>query len=99
VTERHHTRFWPSGFSWQGQPVWVATASFDNSLRYLVAHSISPDIDRERDYIKAALDRTGLVADDTQVQLITPFSGANPVGNPFFTDGRAYVIVLRQAAS
>jgi len=98
VQQRHHTRFWLSGFSWQGQPIWVATASFDDSLRYVVAHSINPAIDEERDYIKASLDTTGFVENDKQIQLVPPFLGKNPVGDPFFTDGKAQIIVLRGTA-
>lgn len=95
LKKRHHTRFWPSGFSFNDQMVWVATASFDNGYRY-VTHSIDPNIDAERDYIKHALERTGMVKSVVEFQLVPPYSGKTFIGNSFFTDGKAYAITFAE---
>ncbi len=93
---RHHTRFWLTNFYYGTEPVWVASASFDEGLqRYLIYHKISPDIDTERNYINADLLHSGFVATGTAVQLVPPQMGENFAGDPFFTDGKAYVIFLR----
>lgn len=93
---RHHTRFWKTQFTYGGEPVWVASASFDSGLTsYLLYHSINPAIDTERNYINANLLQSGLVATDTEVQFVPPMMGKNFADEPFFTNGKAYVIVLR----
>ncbi len=94
VRQRHHIRFCLTNFQWDGIPVWVATASFDDGLRYFITHKIHPDIDTERDFIKNELIGTGLVIDEKQIQLVKPLLGQNQSGDQFFTDGEAYIILL-----
>lgn len=96
MRQRHHTRFWLTDYSVNGTSVWVATASFDDGMRYLIAHDIRPDIDTERDFIKDEFINTGLVKTVQEIQLVPPFAGTNQGGDKFFTDGKAYVIVLNQ---
>jgi len=95
VRQRHHVRFWPTKFSVQGIPVWVATASFDDGLRYFITHKIKPEIDVERDLIKSELAATGLTNAIKQVQLVPPMLGKNQSQDLFFTDGKAYIIWLK----
>ena len=95
VRQRHHIRFWPTDFQWDGVSVWVATASFDDGLRYLITHKIHPDIDTERDFIKGELIGTGLVKSEKQIQLVKPLLGRNQAADQFFTDGKAYMLFLR----
>jgi membrane-associated phospholipid phosphatase len=94
IKQRHHTRFWLTNFQWSGVPIWVATASFDDGLRYFITHKIHPDVDTERDFIKNELISTGLVKNEEQIQLIKPLMGKNQSGDKFFTDGKAYIISL-----
>jgi undecaprenyl-diphosphatase len=94
--QRHHTRFWLTNYSVNGTPVWIATASFDSGLRYFITHEIKPDIDTERDFIKGELVNTGLVKNIKEIQLVPPLKGTNQGGDRFFTDGKAYVMVLSQ---
>lgn len=95
VRQRHHIRFWPTEFFWRGAEVWVATASFDDGLRYLIAHKIRPNIDVERDYIKSDLEKTGLIKEAEQIQLVEPLLGKNQSGDQFFTDGKTYLLLLK----
>ncbi len=95
VKERHHTRFWKTNFSFENQPLWIATASFDAGLRYFITHRIAPDIDTERDYIKNDLMQTGMIHEIKEVQLVRPVLGKNQIGDQFFTNGRAYLIILK----
>ncbi len=93
---RHHTRFWKTQFTYGGDPVWVASASFDSGLTsYLLYHTISPAIDTERDYIASDLLKSGLIVSESEVQLVPPMMGENFAGEPFFTNGKAYVIFLK----
>ncbi|MFH0820130.1 MAG: LssY C-terminal domain-containing protein [bacterium] len=93
--QRHHTRFWLTNFSWGETPIWIATASFDDGLRYFITHKIHPDIDTERDFIKDDLLKTGLIKDNQQIQLVKSLLGKNQGSDQFFTDGKAYIIFLK----
>lgn len=95
VRQRHHARFWQTNFSVSGRPVWVGTASFDDGIRYLVTHRIRPDVDTERDFIDQELAATGYVAQRHELQLVPRFLGQNQGSDVFFTDGRAYLMVLK----
>lgn len=95
VRQRHHARFWQTNFTVDGVPVWVGTASFDDGIRYLVTHSITPDVDTERDFIAQELSVTGYIAQQRELQLVPRFLGQNQGNDLFFTDGKAYLMVLR----
>lgn len=97
--ERHHTRYWKSGYEIDGQEVWVATASFDEGVglslvMQLPVHRISPDIDAEREFIMKDLAKTELILEYQKVDLVGETKGVNAAGDSFFTDGRAYIIYL-----
>ncbi|HEX9092751.1 MAG TPA: LssY C-terminal domain-containing protein, partial [Coriobacteriia bacterium] len=97
---RHHTRFWLTGWTADGAPVWVATASFDEGITIskdlgVPTHKIAPDIDAERDYIVGDLASTGLVAESGTVRVSPPLSGTNAQGDSWFTQGTAAVLVGR----
>lgn len=96
MRQRHRARFWLTNYSVNGTPVWVATASFGDGMRYIITHNIRPDIDTERDFIKDELINTGLMESVKEIQLVPPFAGKNQGGDKFFTNGKAYVMVLNQ---
>ncbi len=99
VRERHHARFWRTRFvTPSGDAIYVGTASLDTGVKWGLTHTISPDIDKERDLIYADLRQTQLVKDAQEFQLIDPTFGHNSSGEPFFTDGKAYWIDLKDAA-
>jgi hypothetical protein len=85
-----------------GQPIWLATASFDEGFElahntWLPTHQIAPDIDTERAYIVSSLQAAGDVAQSDTIQLVPAEFGYNFDGDPFFTDGRALLITLPTA--
>ena len=100
IRRRHHTRLWQTLHCIEPscRIVWVATASFDVGMRfterlYLPTHRIDPAVDDERALIAADLVRVGA----TQVSTVTvssPLHGKNAAGDPFWTDGRAVVLVM-----
>ena len=95
VLDRHHLRFWQTKFTFGGQKIWVATASFDEGLKYFVVHHITPNIDQERDFVLKSILPTGLVSNYKEYQLVSPRSGYNQAGDYFYTDGKAYIIILK----
>lgn len=93
LVQRHHTRIWKTDFTVNGQPVWVATASFDQGIGLalktgLPTHHIDPNVDAERSYI---LDSLG-IKDPHMIRVADPQLGQNATGDGFFTDGQAAII-------
>lgn len=97
--QRHHTRYWKTRFTVSGKPLWVATASFDKGVELgskiqIPTHKIDPNIDEEREFIANDLNSTGLVASMQKIDLVGSITGKNAAGDPFYTDGEAYVLLL-----
>jgi hypothetical protein len=99
--QRHHVRFWRWDQLYQGRPGWFGAATFDTKVGFShttgqVTHHIGPDIDAERDRIAGELQKAGLVQsiewkDDFHEKL----AGRNGGGDPWRTDGRLAIVVLR----
>jgi hypothetical protein len=97
--KRHHVRLWR--MTGQGsdprRPLWLGSDSFDKGVgvshyTLRVTHHIDPDLDAERDFLAAALERTGHVAGDFQVSGVGPTElGRNGGGDPYFTDGEVEI--------
>ena len=100
--QRHHARFWLAPLVLaDGQDIWLGTASFDSGLAYsptlkIPTHTISPDIDKERDFIRDELTATGREVSVKTVSFGEPTLGLSGVGAPFFTDGQARVLWLKK---
>ncbi|PJC36467.1 PA-phosphatase [Candidatus Peregrinibacteria bacterium CG_4_9_14_0_2_um_filter_53_11] len=95
VSTRHHTRFWRTmSHTEEGGVIYLGTASFDASIKWGVTHRIDPDIDTEREFLLADLQETGRLKSVRKEQLVAPHLGSNFAGDPFFTDGKTYVIEL-----
>jgi LssY C-terminus len=100
--QRHHVRFWRSDkLDADGRPVWVGAAIFDERVGFShttgqITHHTAPDIDAERDTLFADLQRTGELS---EVYFVDGFhhirQGRNGGGDPWFTDGRLEVGVIR----
>lgn len=96
VTKRHHARFWKTNFrDARGMHVYVGTASFDTSLKWLVTHKIQPDIDTERALLIRDLQEAHTVSALRQEPFVEPTLGKNFSGDEFFTDGRVYIVELQ----
>jgi len=96
VRTRHHVRFWKTKYlTKSGDAVYVGSASFDTGIKWGITHRIDLDIDTEREYLFNDLVRTGYVESFSKIQLVKPQSGRNFTGDPFFTDGEAYLIKLK----
>lgn len=102
--KRHHIRIWSTHYqTTSGQNVWLATASFDEGFElapttFLPTHRIAPDIDTERGFVVASLTRSDSITQTVTIQLVPPEQGHNFSGDPFYTDGQAFILYLRTAA-
>lgn len=100
---RHHIRIWKTGISLtNGDPVWVAAASFDSRLKFQfrppwIHHFLDPDLDHEREYIVRDLVHAGSTRLMTVAMTDAAYASEpskNASGNEYFTDGKAEVIEL-----
>jgi hypothetical protein len=98
--ERHHIRIWSTDVQTSaGQPLWLATASFDKGFELapstgLPTHQIDPDIDAERSFVLTSLRGSGLAQSAQSIHLVPPDSRFNFDGDPFHTDGQTVLLVL-----
>lgn len=96
VNQRHHARFWKTNLRIpDGAIVYVGTASFDTSIKWLVTHKIQPDIDTERDGLLGDLRQSGVIDNYQEQQFVSPTLGKNFSGDQFFTDGKVYILSLK----
>ncbi|HEY5811158.1 MAG TPA: LssY C-terminal domain-containing protein [Terrimicrobiaceae bacterium] len=99
--QRHHVRFWRSDKSENGRPLWIGATTIDKSVGLShttgeVTHHIGPDVDVERIRIVDELEKvdwahTVIWEDNFHHRL----EGRNGGGDPWHTDGRLALIVLR----
>lgn len=101
VASRHHFRIWKTGFTYQGQPVWVGAGTHDigfekDQRNGKVTHKIDPAVDGERNNIGDSLEQAG------RVKVMHYFTPSDPVqesknatGGGFHSDGRVLVIFLQ----
>lgn len=96
VRQRHHARFWKTNAKTSGgKMIYVGTASLDVGIKWLVTHQIDPVIDTERELLFSDLDGTGNISTWHREQFVDPELGKNTSGDPFFTDGKTYIIELK----
>ncbi|MFA6156156.1 LssY C-terminal domain-containing protein [Mesorhizobium sp.] len=100
---RHHVRFWRTDATGDdGGPLWLGSASFDRGVGLshdtgAITHHIGPDIDAERDFLIGDLNAAGLLASTSDIAGIgATRSGRNGGGDPYFTDGKAVVGILKR---
>ncbi|TGR17134.1 MULTISPECIES: LssY C-terminal domain-containing protein [unclassified Mesorhizobium] len=100
---RHHIRFWRTDtVGDDGRPLWLGAASFDRGVGLshdtgAITHHIGPDIDAERDFVIGDLNAAGLLSSTSDLAGIgATKTGRNGGGDPYFTDGKAIVGVLKQ---
>ncbi|HEY9136704.1 MAG TPA: LssY C-terminal domain-containing protein [Terriglobus sp.] len=101
AAERHHLRLWKTTQTINGQPLWIGSATYDNgfardSRNGEVTHSIAPQIDTERDFLRDSLTSAGAVASAAYVTPADPVREAKTAtGASFQTDGRILVMLLQ----
>jgi membrane protein DedA with SNARE-associated domain len=96
ISERHHVRFWETNiFTKDGKRLFIGTASFDVGMKWVVSHSIDPNIDAEREFLFKDLLTSGMIRSYQKIQLVSPTKGKNFTGDAFYTDGKAYFIELK----
>ncbi|MBZ9810146.1 LssY C-terminal domain-containing protein [Mesorhizobium sp. BR1-1-9] len=100
---RHHVRFWQTDATGDdGRPLWLGSASFDRGVGLshdtgAITHHIGPDIDAERDFLIQDLTAAGMLISTSDLEGIGATThGRNGGGDPYFTDGKTVLGVLKQ---
>jgi hypothetical protein len=100
--ERNHVRFWLTKQIGAGnRPLWLGSASFDRGVGFShdtgqITHHIGPDIDAERNYMTSDLLKSGQLTSSYEIDGVgATKNGRNGGGDPYFTDGKAVIGVLR----
>jgi hypothetical protein len=105
ANRRHHVRFWKvleKGA--EGRPVWLGSATFDtgSGLSHYtgqVTHHIAPDVDAERDFLGASLEKVRMLDRIYAVSGVGPtVNGRNGGGDRYFTDGEIGIGVITVGA-
>ena len=96
---RHHLRIWRRPGSFNGQQVWVCSATHDTGIDFseqnrTFIHKIDPNIDVERAKVVNDLLFTGLVRALSLVTREIPDGMTNATGDELRTDGGIAVIAL-----
>jgi len=100
--QRHHVRFWKTDKNDDdGRPVWIGSASYDERVGLShttgqITHHIAPDVDAERDHLFDNLKATGDLSEEYPVDdFHKKLEGRNGGGDPWHTDGRLFVGVIK----
>jgi len=98
IHERHHFRLWRLNASNpSGRPFWWGSGNYDLDSRLRdLSHRPDPDIDKERDFIGATIERGhGVESTELRPCRRIPREGRNDKGYPFYCDGRVLVVTLK----
>ncbi|HAB19377.1 MAG TPA: LssY C-terminal domain-containing protein [Verrucomicrobiota bacterium] len=98
--QRHHVRFWRWDQLHDGREVWFGAVTFDERVGLShttgqVTHHIGPDLDAERDRLIAGLQQAGVTEKIFWLDGFQQLEGKNGGGDPWHTDGRLEVAVLK----
>lgn len=99
--QRHHVRFWKTDKLDNGWPVWIGAAIYDTKVGFShttgqITHHTGADVDAERDYLFQSLEATGDLAERYAVDdFHKTREGRNGGGDPWHTDGKLYVGVIK----
>ena len=100
---RHHVRFWKTGkLSEDGRPQWIGSAVYDERVGLSrttgqITHVTASDVDVERDYLFACLEKTGDLKDHSlETGFHNQLEGRNGGGDPWRTDGNLFVGVIAE---
>lgn len=99
-SKRHHVRLWQSNLIENKRPLWIGSATFDESVGFnrntgAFTHHIDPDIDRERDELISDLKNAGQIVEIFQVTGIGPTLNArNGSRDYYYTDGEMTIGIL-----
>jgi hypothetical protein len=97
---RHHIRIWRVPQTYQGRPVWAASATHDIAIKFAreertLTHRVEENIDLERQKVVDDLRFAGVVARYALAGRVgVPAQMTNATGDAMTTDGKLAVLVV-----
>ncbi len=93
---RHHIRIWKTDYKLWKYYIYVWCWIYDDWLKWWITHKIDPNIDKEREYIYNSLKNNYLYKYQIKkIQLEDWFEWTNFSWDSFFSDGKAYIFILK----
>lgn len=90
-----HLRLWrTSRLLKNDYRIYVGMVNAGAGLKWGLMPRLAPDLDAQRERLFRSLDRSGVIGGHLKKQLVPPQIGKNFVGDPFFTDGKVYLMIL-----
>jgi undecaprenyl-diphosphatase len=91
----HHLKIWKTNFLLEnGNNIYVGLVNANDGFKWGIVPRVSPDLDSERESLHQDLSHTGKVDSFRKARLVKPQVGNNFMGDPFFSDGKVYIVSL-----
>jgi membrane protein DedA with SNARE-associated domain/membrane-associated phospholipid phosphatase len=91
-----HTRIWmTNSLNEDGGRIYIGMVNATNGVKWGMVPKISPDLDSERERLFQDLNQSGTIVLYQKNRIVAAQMGKNFIGDPFFTDGMAYMVTLR----
>ena len=102
VSRRHHIRIWKTQYTVDGNPLWAASASYDQAIEFakrgrILNHSIDPRVDTERDFVGTDIAETSPVRKEYLQPENPVFEAQTASGEAYHSDSRILLLDLHQA--
>ena len=90
-----HIKIWKTDFVLENGWHLYTGSAYATQHGIGVIAKLSPDIDAVRERLYRDLNATGTVSLAKKIALVRTQTGKNFIGQPFFTDGKAYILTIR----
>lgn len=95
LMDAQHLKIWhTNSLLNNGNTIYVGLVTANDGFKWGAIPKINPDLDTERELLYRDLNHAGKIENQQKVQLVEPLLGHNFIGDPFFTNGNAYIISL-----
>ena len=91
---RHHIRIWKTNLKIWKYNIYVASAVYDDWIKWHITHKISPNLDKERNWTLRKLKKTWLLKNIKFIHILPWYIGYNFSYDKFFTDGNVYILTI-----
>ncbi len=97
IRYRHHIRIWKSDYLYNWYFIYVGVWVFDDWLKWwYFTHKISPDVNKEREYIFSDLLDTKDISTYKKIKITDEYKWKNIFWDEFFSDWNAYLININK---
>jgi undecaprenyl-diphosphatase len=97
LSNTQHLRIWRTNFALKnGDHIYLGMVNANDGFKWGIIPKTAPDIDTQRERLYLDLNRSKKIGSHLKKQLVSPQMGKNFIGEPFFTDGKLYIISLNE---